>query len=794
MPETIGFSPLRGTPDFPYVVPDRRFLMSPRGRQRGQLILTGLALVGIGLGVWSFFPDPPADTGLNITVGRYALGTLRSTTDIQHIAPKPRTSYVVNAAGEQVTRLHGPQDRVPVAYTQINPHVINAVLAIEDRGFMEHEGLEPKAIIRALGVDLAAGRIVQGGSTITQQLVKNAITGSDRTWQRKIKEASLSLQLESQWTKEQILTEYLNVIYLGAGNYGVGAASSYWFSTTPDQLTLPQSALLAGMIAAPSAYDPRENPDGARTRRNRVLDAMVQTKTITQAEADTAKQDDLGLNLNARAHGMDAVTAWVVHRLQHDATFNALGDTPADRAERVFGGGLTIHTTIDPLWQQAAEAAVASQVPEGSMAQPAVVAIDPDTGQVKAMVSGTKDTERPAAQLNLATQALRQPGSTFKPVVLAAALRQGINLDQAYPAPASITLPDLSNPSGPAWVVNNAGGAAYGSLDLRAATALSVNTVYAQLMNQVGVPAVKAMAKDLGITHPLPDSSAIALGAGELSVLDMASAQATLATGGLFHTPTVVSKITDEDGRIVWQAAQGAGARKVEPAVAWATTRAMTAVVDEGTGHAAALSRPFAGKTGTSQNNADAWFTGFTRDVAVAVWVGDPKAQTPLRPPFTPIEVSGANWPAVIASKTVAGIEQHIPLRPFAVPEGERVRVLIDKTRGCLPNPYTPPALLAEVDFPVGQEPTRVCVEPTAPDQITVPNVVGLKADAAKQALEGVGLIVDVVTQPNESVPPGVVWAQTPTPGVQGAPPYSRATLSVAPTSSGATATPQRSE
>lgn len=781
MPETIGFSPFRGTPDFPYVVPDRRFLVSSRGRRRGLTFLIGLGITGLAAAAWSLFPDAPAEDGLNIKVANYPVATLKSTTDITNIAPKPRTSQLVNASGEVVTRLHGPQDRVPVTYEQISPQFIQAVLAIEDRGFMEHEGLEPKAIVRALGVDLAAGKIVQGGSTITQQLVKNAITGSDRTWQRKIKEASLSLQLESQWSKEQILNEYLNIIYLGAGNYGVGSASSYWFSTTPDQLTLPQSALLAGMIAAPSSYDPRDNPEGALQRRNRVLDAMVQTKVITKEEADAAKAADLGLQLNEQASGMDAVTSWIVHRLQHDPTYNALGDTPAERAERVFGGGLTIHTTIDPIWQQSAEAAVAAQMPPGSQAQPAVVAIDPDSGQVKAMVSGTKDPERPAAQMNLATQALRQPGSTFKPVVLAAALREGINLDQAYPAPASITLPDLSNPSGPAWVVNNAGGAEYGSLDLRAATAFSVNTVYAQLMNQVGVAKVKKMAQDLGISRQLPDSSAIALGAGELTVLDMATAQATLASGGLYHSPTVVSKITDEAGKVVWQAAQGKGARKVEPAVAWATTRAMTAVVDEGTGHAAAITRPFAGKTGTSQNNGDAWFTGFTRDVAVAVWVGDPKAQTPLRPPFTPIEVSGANWPATIAGRTVAGIEQHLPLRPFAVPEGQSVRVIIDKTRGCLPNPYTPPALLAEVDFPVGQEPTRVCVEPKAPDTITVPNVVGLKADAAKKALEGVGLIVDVVDQPNESVPPGVVWGQTPNPGTQGAPAYSRATISVNP-------------
>lgn len=793
MPETIGFSPLQGTSDFPFVVRDRRFLMSPKGRKRGLVVLVGVGVSGLVLGLWAIFPDPPSQDGLNIKVGTYPVGTVKSTTDIKHIAPKPRTSQLVDASGKVVTRLHGPQDRVPVTYDQINPHVIQAVLAIEDRGFMEHEGLEPKSIIRALGVDLAAGKIVQGGSTITQQLVKNAITGSDRTWQRKIKEASLSLQLESQWSKEQILNEYLNIIYLGAGNYGVGAASSYWFSTTPDQLTLPQSALLAGMIAAPSSYDPRENPKGALQRRNRVLDAMVQTQSITTEESEAAKASDLGLKLNEQANGMDAVTSWIVHRLQHDPTYNALGDTPVERADRVFGGGLTIHTTIDPTWQQAAEAAVAAQIPSGSQAQPAVVAIDPDSGQVKAMVSGNKDPDRPAAQMNLTTQAMRQPGSTFKPVVLAAALREGINLDQAYPAPASVTLPDLSNPNGPAWVVNNAGGAEYGSLDLRAATAFSVNTVYAQLMNQVGVPKVKKMAQDLGISRPLPDSSAIALGAGELSVLDMATVQATLASGGLYHTPTVVSKITDEAGKVVWQAAQGKGARKVEPAVAWATTRAMTAVVDEGTGHAAAISRPFAGKTGTSQNNGDAWFTGFTRDVAVAVWIGDPKAQTPLRPPFTPIEVSGANWPATIAGRTVAGIEQHLPLRPFAVPEGQSVRVIIDKTRGCLPNPYTPPALLAEVDFPMGQEPTRVCVEPKAPDTITVPNVVGLKVDAARKALEGVGLIVEVVEQPNDSVPPGVAWGQTPNPGTQGAPAYSRASISVNPTKSLITASPSSS-
>lgn len=782
MPETIGFLPQRGTPDFPYLIPDRRLVITKRGRQRGSIILACLGILGVGLGVWSLFPDPPSEDGFNIKVASYSVGVVRSTTNLQDIAPKPRTSTVVDATGTLVTRLHGPQDRVPVALDQMGPHLTQAVLAIEDRGFMEHDGLEPKAIIRALGVDLAAGKIVQGGSTITQQLVKNAITGADRTWQRKIKEASLSLQLEAQWSKEQILNEYLNVIYLGAGNYGVGAASRYWFSTTPDQLTLSQSALLAGMIAAPSIYDPRDNPEGAKQRRDRVLDAMVQTEAISNSEAEAAKQADLGLAINERAHGMDAVTAWIIHRLQHDPAYHTLGDTPAERAKRVFGGGLTIHTTIDPTWQQSAQSALDAQIAPGSQAQGAVVAIDPDTGFVKAMVSGTQDPNRPAAALNLATQAIRQPGSTFKPVVLAAALRSGMQLDQSFPAPASITLPDVSNPNGPAWVVNNAGGVGYGALDLRAATALSVNTVYAQVMHQVGVPAVKKMAQDLGIKRTLPDGPAIALGAGELSVMEMATVQATLATGGRYHDPIVVSKITDEDGRIVYQAAKSEGVPKVEPDVAWATTRAMSAVVEEGTGHAAAIGRPFAGKTGTSQNNGDAWFTGFTRDVAVAVWVGDPLAQTPLRPPVTPIEVSGANWPAMIAGQTVSGIERHLTLRPFAVPEGERVRVVIDKTRGCLPNPNTPPALIAEVDFPLGQAPTRVCVEPKTPDTITVPNVVGLKADVARQRLEGAGLIVEVVTQQNESVPPGVVFQQSPRPGTQPAPPYSRATLLVAPT------------
>ncbi|WP_336250272.1 penicillin-binding protein [Stomatohabitans albus] len=781
MPEIIGFLPHRDNPDLPFPIVDRRFVSSRRGYRRGQFIVVGLGMLGLGLLAWSLFPDSHQEDGFNIALGKYGVAVVRSTSNLQTIAPQPKTSSLVDASGGIVTRLHGPQDRVPVTLSQIHPYLVQSVLAIEDRGFMDHDGLEPKAIIRAFGVDLAAGKIVQGGSTITQQLVKNAIIGSDRTWQRKIKEASLSLQLESQWSKEQILEEYLNLIYLGAGNYGVGAASSYWFSTTPDALTLPQSALLAGMIAAPTSFDPRENPDGAKTRRNRVLDAMVETKAITRAEADQAKEADLGLAINERASGMDAVTAWIVHRLQHDPAFHTLGDTPADRASRIFGGGLTIHTTIDPRWQQSAEAAVNAQIATGSQAQAAVVAIDPDTGYVKAMVSGSKDPNRPAASLNLAAQAIRQPGSTFKPVVLAAALRSGINLDQSYPAPASITLPDRSNPNGPAWTVNNAGGAAYGALDLRAATAFSVNTVYAQVMNDIGVPAVKQMATDLGITHPLPDSPAIALGAGELTVMDMASVQATLATGGLYHAPTVVSKITDEHGQVVYEGATGKGTRTVEPAVAWATTRAMTAVVDEGTGHAADIGRPFAGKTGTSQNNSDAWFTGFTRDVAVAVWVGDPQAQTPLRPPVTPIEVSGANWPAMIAGQTVSGIERQINLRPFTVPEGERVRVLIDKTRGCLPNPNTPPALLAEIDFPAGQEPTSVCVEPTAPDRITVPNVVGLKADTATQAMEDVGLRVTVTEQANDQVPPGVVWAQTPNPGTQGAPPYSQATLLVSP-------------
>lgn len=765
---------------FPYVSNLALARIHPHAKRRAGFVLTGLGIIGIGLSLWAAFPTPIDTPGFKLSVGPYVLGVVSSTQELDFLPPQPRTSRIVNGKDEEVARLHGPHDRVPVAFNAITPRFVQAVLAIEDRGFMTHDGLEPKAIIRALGVDLAAGEIVQGGSTITQQLVKNAITGSDRTWARKIKEASLSIQLESQWTKEEILNEYLNVIYLGAGTYGVGAASRYWFNTTPDQLTLPQSALLAGMIAAPSIYDPRQDPDRAISRRNRVLDAMVATQAITQAQADEAKAAPLGLALRDEVDGLDAVNGWMIHRLQHDPAFHSLGDTPGARAQAVFGGGLTIHTTIDPVWQQAVTQAIAANIPADSQAQVAVVAIEPDTGHIKAMVSGTANPDRPAKAMNLATQALRQPGSTFKPIVLATALTNGFNLDATFAAPATIALPDPTNPSVP-WTVSNAGGADYGHLDLRSATAFSVNTVYAQLMTQLGVEKVKTTAQALGITTPLPDSPAIALGSGEVTVLDMASVQATLATGGRYHQPTLVRTITDETNKVRYASSAGEGSQRLDPGATWALTRAMTAVVNEGTGREAAIGRPFAGKTGTTQSHADAWFTGFTRDVAIAVWVGDPLGQTPLRPPLTPIDVSGSNWPAQIAGQSVKAIEQHIQLRPFEAPTGERVRVVIDKTRGCLPNANTPLALVATVDFPADQAPTRVCEEPTTPDTITVPNVVGLKADSAKTQLEAAGLIVDRFPEANAQVPPGVVWHQEPAPGVQGAPPFHRAAIRYAP-------------
>lgn len=684
--------------------------------------------------------------------------------------PEPEeTSVVLAADGSALAELHAEQDREVVPLERVPMVLRQAVVAIEDARFYSHHGVDARAIARAVRENARAGRVTQGGSTITQQLAKNAVTGSEQTLERKLAEASIALQLEAQFSKDEILEQYLNTVYFGNGAYGVQTAARRYFGTDVDTLSLPQAALLAGLLKAPATYDPYTDPDAALTRRNLVLRRMA-SLGLLDTDAALAGRDtplDLAPPPAPARHEAPYFVDHVLASLQHAEAFAVLGPDPVARADRIFRGGLVVETTLDPAWQEAAEHAVAATLTDPDDPRAALVAIDPATGEVQAMVGGRDfyDPDDPSARFNLATRGLRQPGSAFKPLVLAAALSQGHALEDTYPAPAEVEIPPRPPDEPRAWSVRNYDGHDFGELSLRDATRFSVNVVYAQLIEEVGTEAVADLARRAGIGRELPALRSLALGAVEVSPLELASVQATLAAGGVHHPPAVVRRITEADGTVVWERGEPAGERVMDAGVAWLVTQALTGVVEAGTGERAYLQRPTAGKTGTSQEGADAWFAGYTPHLAAAVWVGFPSGRVPMTPPRTRIRVEGGNWPSEIFARFGLAALADTPADEFPVPEVALVRVRVDATRNCLPNPYTPPEVIEERAYLAGTEPTQACTEPTGPPTTAVPDAVGLPLQAAVRLLEGAGFVVTRQTEPSVQYPPGYVVRQDPPPG-----------------------------
>jgi penicillin-binding protein 1A len=679
---------------------------------------------------------------------------------------QPQTSKVLAHDGTVLAELHAEENRQDVALDAVDPDLVRAVVAVEDRRFFLHAGIDVPAIARAAVANLEEGEIEQGGSTITQQYVKNTMTGPARTLDRKLREALLAWQLEERYSKVEILERYLNTVYFGRGAYGVHAAAETYFDTAPDRLGLDQAALLAGLIQAPSRFDPYESPEAATARRGLVLDALVATGQVTRDEADAAAAAPLSLAPPDAAGPPLApyFVAEATRRLQHDpdGAFAVLGPTVDDRADRLFTGGLRIVTTLDPTLQRQAEAAVDAILPPDAGPSAAVVATDPRTGAVRALVGGRDydDPDDPSARFNLATQALRQPGSAFKPVVLAAALERGVSLDQGFPGGECVRFAEV-----PGWEPCNYGGTAYGPLTLREATVRSANTVYARLAVQLGPTAVLETARTLGFASDLPPVHALALGAGEVTPLEMAGAYGAFATLGRYHRPYLVERIETADGEVLYEHAD-AGYRALDEAAAYLVTQTLQDVVQRGTGVRARVDgRPQAGKTGTSQRNADAWFVGYTPDIVAAVWVGFPAGQVAMVPPATAEVVEGGRWPAEIWQALMADALEGTRPTPFPVPDVRLVPVEVDVTRNCLPNPYTPADVVEVREYLRGTEPTQRCSEPTGPPIDDVPSLVGLPLDVAARLLGDRGFVVDVRPEASRRFPPGIVTRQRPAAG-----------------------------
>ena len=531
-----------------------------------------------------------------------------------------KTSVVYASDGTTVLAEFQLENRDPVELDQISEYVIEGTVATEDERFYSHSGVDLYGTSRALVNNLIGGAL-EGGSTITQQLIRNTILSeemSEISIKRKVREMYLAMEMEKEYTKSEILLMYLNTINYGSGAYGIEAAAQRYFSKHAIDLTLNEAATLIGIPQSPTYNNPIDHIDSCKARRNVVLDRMVSNDVITQEEANAVKVEDIVLNPTAPSNtGILAYpyfTSYVRNQLLNQDGKYALS------VSDLFAGGLEIVTTLDVSAQQDADAAAETKRNQaGDGFECAIVAIEPDNGYIRAMVGGTNYDEN---QVNMATgegSSGRQAGSSFKPFTLAAAIEAGVNPDTLIDAGYSVT------PDG-APTVHNASMADYGARSIAGAFAVSSNTAFTRLILSIGVDKVKDMAKRLGVTSNIQDVAGITLGIDSVTPLEMADAYATIANGGIHYNPECIITIKDRKGDIVVDNTHPEGERVISEEVAYATTKVMEGVISEGTGTAARLatSQPVAGKTGTTESTQDSWFVGFTPYMSVAVWVGDP--------------------------------------------------------------------------------------------------------------------------------------------------------------------------
>jgi penicillin-binding protein 1A len=628
----------------------RRRRRNRRRRDRAQsrrfVIVLVIALVLTGGGVLA----AAAFTGAQAFINSCSLASLKPVSIGEN-------SFVYAADGSVLGSIPAEQNRQPVALDQMSPLLAQATVAIEDKRFYSHSGVDYEGIIRAAVKNLQEGEIVQGGSTLTQQLVRNLYIGRDVSWERKTKEACLALKLEDEglpklwgsmpagltpeeakrWRKDRILETYLNQVYFGAHAYGAEAAAQTYFSKHAANLNLAEAALIAGLPQAPSIFDPFQSPEQALARRNDVLAAMRDADYISESAYQAAVAQPVALDRGQ-----------IYTRIREPFFFSYVRELLIDEygATAVRGGGLKVYTTINPRYQKIAIDSMKTVLNQRGDPASAVVSINPDNGAIRAMtavVPGKKEI-----QFNLAAQGRRQSGSSFKTFVLTEAIRQGINpYTTRYLSAPFHWQPD---PNSEPWDVATYSHSYIGAVPIATATLSSDNTVFARLTLDVGPDNVVRVAKQMGIETELLPVASIGLGSNAVSVLEMASAYATLAAGGVHSEPMAIRKVVLADGTVDREAGWGVSKRKrvMSDGVAYEVTRILQNNISGGTGTGAAYGDPAAaGKTGTTDNSADAWFAGYTPKASTVVWVGYPNAQISMTSVHG-ITVTGGSFPASI--------------------------------------------------------------------------------------------------------------------------------------------------
>ncbi len=682
---------------------------------------------------------------LSVTAFSYgvvlAVGDQLNGLDPFHHQHEQVDGYVYASDGHTILAvLRGSESRVLVPSAGISAWMKQAIVATEDKRFYSHRGIDIRGMGRAFWNDIR-GRPVQGGSTITQQFVKNTLTGNQRSVFRKLKEAALAWQLEQKWSKDQILTAYLNTIYFGNGAYGVERAARTYFGHSAAKLTLPQAALLAGIPEDPTLYDPVAHPQTARARRAVVLELMLQQHVITPTEFRNATNAPMPRPQDVHLSGVQGQVPYFGEYVK-EQLIDRFG------ASKVFGSGYRVYTTINLHLQQLARAAVQKILPSPSGPQAALVAINPTDGSVLAMVGGRNFH---VSQYNLATARERQTGSAFKPFVLATALREGISPLTTYVSkPVSIFLGNRY------WSVHNYEGEYLGPIDLVKAIAVSDNSVFSQLTRDVGPANVVKTAHTVGITGPLQSYFAIGLGVEPVSVLEMARAYATFANDGnrvdgtvFGNEPRVVTTIDNDAHKVVY-ANVPKNVRALSPDIDEELTQLLEGVVTGGTGTAAQLpGRAVAGKTGTTENYGDAWFCGYTPQLVTCIWVGYPDRLTPMLHEFHGGPVVGGSFPALIWKAFMQPALAAMNAQPKSFPSPPYFSTLTRRVTyrdGQIELDDGLCKATSLIVYFTGHAPSRTA--DCKRNEVDVPNVVGWKVDSARSRLASQPLTAQLVYKP----------------------------------------------
>ena len=607
------------------------------------------------------------------------------------LSPLAVRSFIYDRNGGEIAVLYADEDREEIALENVPKAVQDAVLEVEDRDFYEHHGVNVRSTFRAVFANLEAGDIEQGGSTITQQLIKNSIVGGEQTVQRKAREAVLAWQLEDQMSKQDILERYLNSVYLGNGTYGVQAFAETYYNLSTEQLGWEHAALLAALIRNPVGYDPIRYPKLAGERRDLVVDTMRRGGLIDDAEAERIKATPLPTKLFSRAKATSSAQLAGANYFsetvkQQLLDMPELGTSANDRYDAVFKGGLRVTTTYDPAAQKLAEDAVATLPDSDGKFAAALATVEPGSGAVRALVGGTDFAE---SQFNNATQGWRQPGSSFKFFTLMAAFDDGVVPNDTISGSSPCRFTDPGSPGGVYEAKNSGKGGKTSSITSQ--TTSSSNCAFLRLAQYVGLDKVAAMAQAMEVTTLNPEVDAdgkpvlgaggtqravegpmpsnvlsMPIGSKEVHPLQMAAAYATAANDGVYHRPFFIEKVTDAEGKVLYEHRDD-GTQVVSAQTARLVTEVLAKNATSGTGRKAALDdQPSAGKTGTTQENADVWYVGYTPYLATAVWIGNPKNRDPVR--IGGRTQFGADYPARIWNAFMEPYHAGLEVKEFTEP------------------------------------------------------------------------------------------------------------------------------